>query len=103
MFHTLIIKFNKNMTEKNVKLCSNLVTHVQKYQNGELKRIYSAISIFQLKGTENEVKTITLQQNPQFKFSDRNEIQIWLEDLDCEQSSMIEYLEITALISYCKS
>ena len=91
------------MTEKTVKLCSNLVTHVQKYKNGELKRIYSAISLFQLKGTENEVKTIILQQNPQFKFSDRNEIQIWLEDLDCEQSSMIEYLEITALISYCKS
>ena len=88
------------MTEKTVKLCSNLVTHVQKYKNGELKRIYSAISLFQLKGTENEVKTITLQQNPQFKFSDRNEIQIWLEDLDCE---LIEYLEITALISYCKS
>ena len=88
------------MTEKTVKLCSNLVTHVQKYQNGELKRIYSAISIFQLKGTENEVKTITLQQSPQFRFSDRNEIQIWLEDLDCE---LIEYLEITALISYCKS
>ena len=88
------------MTEKTVKLCSNLVTHVQKYKNGELKRIYSAISLFQLKGTENEVKTITLQQNPQLKFSDRNEIQIWLEDLDCE---LIEYLEITALISYCKS
>ena len=88
------------MTEKTVKLCSNLVTHVQKYQNGELKRIYSAISLFQLKGTENEVKTITLQQNPQLKFSDRNEIQIWLEDSDCE---LIEYLEITALISYCKS
>ena len=52
MFHTLIIKFNKNMTEKTVKLCSNLVTHVQKYQNGELKRIYSAISIFQSKGAE---------------------------------------------------
>ena len=88
------------MTEKTVKLCSNLVTHVQKYKNGELRRIYSAISIFQLKGTENEVKTITLHQNPQFQFSDRNEIQIWLEDLNGE---LIENLEITALISYCKS
>ena len=94
------------MSEKNVKLCSNLVTHVQKYQNGELKRIYSAISIFQLKGTENQVKTITLQQNPQFKFSDRNEIQIWLEDCeekDNQSTEMIDSLEITALISYCKS
>lgn len=49
---------------------------------GHLKRTYSPIQVFQIKGTIGKLQLISLCHQPAYTFSDTSTIKIWIQSFE---------------------
>ena len=83
-------------------LCCNIANHVQKNLEGSVKRVHSVIQILKLEGVKNNKEIVSLQEHPNFQFSDTRELKFWLQDLTTNQP-IAQGIIMHVLCSYVKA
>ena len=69
---------------------------------GSVKRVHSVIQILKLEGVKNNKEIVSLQEHPNFQFSDTRELKFWLQDLTTNQP-IAQGIIMHVLCSYVKA
>ena len=91
-FHQMYWKLKSNQTAPLLcTLCSNVVTHFEILEDGNLTKIFSPLIFFIVKGSVNDFELLDLGTE-KFTITNNSEIKFWISDLKTQKQLDIEII-----------